>query len=187
MYTILQRWATAYLGVNGFKPIFVWHVDLEYDIEVAFVVWGLVLRHTLSAKDDAVARLDDFAWWAGNVDTAAIQMGDENPRESEERFRQRNVDRREQVAARPFERLVRLCLQREDNITWRNTGLIWTLKGVIKRREMRTDLLVACTRKDDSLPIRHTTLNVDFLPRLLFDGLGAFALLTPIVPFDDMD
>ena len=76
----------TYLDVYRSEPLFVWHVNLEDNIKVAFVIWGLVLRHTLPPKDDAIARLNDLARRTANMDATPIQVGDENSREPQERF-----------------------------------------------------------------------------------------------------
>ena len=75
-----------YLRVDSLQPAFFRHVDFEHDIEVASMIGRFVLRHTLSSEDDAIARLDDLALGACYVNTAAIQMREEDPRESKQSF-----------------------------------------------------------------------------------------------------
>ena len=63
------------------------------------MIWRLVYRHSFTTENDAVTGLDDLALWACNVDTAAIQVSQENSREPQQGFGKRDVHSREQIVA----------------------------------------------------------------------------------------
>lgn len=54
---------------------------------------------------------------------ATIEMGYQDTREPKECFGERDLDFREEVRSRAFERAVRLRLENKYDIAWRYTGL----------------------------------------------------------------
>lgn len=118
-----KRLKTTDCPVHCPTPLRIRHVDLEDNIQLSFLVWVLVHRHTLAANHDAVPRLQRLAHRIRHEYATAIQVREDYPRESEQRFRQCDVHFREQIIPRAFKGCVGSRLELEDDVPWRYAGL----------------------------------------------------------------
>ena len=85
------------LLINTLQPACIGHVNLQDDVEIAFMIRGLVYRHALSSQYDAVAMVDNLARWTCDMNATTIQVCKEDPGESQQCFGERDMYCREQV------------------------------------------------------------------------------------------
>ena len=68
----VQNSQGMHLLVDGLEPTCVGHVNLQDHVKVSLMIWSFILRHALSAKYDAVSRLDNLARRAGDMNTPSV-------------------------------------------------------------------------------------------------------------------
>ena len=55
---------SIYLEVDALHPLFIRHLEVQDDIQVALLVWPLVDGHTFTLQDDGLLWFDNLPWGA---------------------------------------------------------------------------------------------------------------------------